>query len=1130
MSTLAGALELPSFGRYEPVFRIAAGGMAEVYGARVLGDAGFTRWVAIKRILPELADDPKLVEMFLDEARLSSYVQSPHVVPTHDLGRASDGSPFLVMDLVVGATLASLQQAAVRAGGLLPIATAVEIAAQAAEGLHAAHEARSIEGSPLHIVHRDVSPRNVLVGIDGRARILDFGIALGELRSTRTAFGEVKGTQSYFSPEQAAGALLDRRTDVCSLGIVAWELLVGRRLRGPGAPLEARALPPPRLEAERPELGARLSDVVAKALEVDRERRWQRADELAHALREAWPTQGADISRVVATLGASAVQRIQLGVQKAVASSHQVELSDAPLTARPRQSTSRLKVYATSFVGRERDLAQVRGRLVDGERLVTLFGPGGIGKTRLAIEVAQRARDAFPGGVIFCDLTEARSAEGICYVVGAALGVPSMKGGDVRSIVTMLGDALEARPRTLVVLDNVEQAIRDVPETVGEWLSSGRRVSFLVTSRERLRLDAETLHELEPLTTSSLGARAPAAQLFLDRALKVRPDLVLDAAAEQTILQIVERLDGLPLAIELAASRVRNVELAALAAQLTDRFHALARGARDAVPRQATLDAAIRWSWDLLEEGEQALFAALAVFRGGFDERAAAAVADAEPAFVGLVLEQLVDKSLVRMLPGSRFGMLESIRDFALRELEVRGGLDEATERACKHFVSVAASWDAPGNIARPLDIERELDNLVAAFEWIRAFRASDAAQATELVTLALATEPVLGVRGPVTLAQALLAHAVTASVDRDIPPDLEARARLAWARTLFTLGQTDAADAQLAEARLVATYASNRRAQGWVALTEAEQAWARGSLPEVLDAVALAIDAAQSVGDLVLLARAFFRRGAVLLLRGEHAEARVALERAQEIATSLRYDQLVARARVSLAELHHDLGDVERAREIARAGTELAARVGDPWVETVGLSTLGAIALDEDPREALRLITLAHRTALASGNLRAEGLFLTFVGVAQEAAGLSQEAHATLEAAASASWRAGNQLGEALAQAYLGRLLARAGAIDEAELALETASSSLRTLGDRVRVVVAKLCAGHLHLARADRASLVGDRETAARHRDEARALVRAAHDEIARGLHSHDVRHALAVLEGDLEQQHDTLPPPAP
>ncbi|MDQ3036231.1 MAG: serine/threonine protein kinase, partial [Myxococcota bacterium] len=289
MTRAPGMAEPPSYGRYEPLFRIASGGMAEVYAARVRGEAGFEKLVALKRMLPHLCDDERFVTMFLDEGRLAANISSPHVVSTLDLGRASDQSLYLVMELVIGATLHSLARNAIKTTAAVPVPIAIEVIAQAARGLHDAHEARTPLGEPLGIVHRDVSPQNILVGVDGRVRITDFGVARAMLRHTKTTTGELKGKFGYFSPEQCADVRVDRRSDVFSLGIVGWEILAGRRLfhaENPLAILEQVANAPiPDVRSIRPEVTPALAAIIARALDRDPGRRWATAGELERAIR-----------------------------------------------------------------------------------------------------------------------------------------------------------------------------------------------------------------------------------------------------------------------------------------------------------------------------------------------------------------------------------------------------------------------------------------------------------------------------------------------------------------------------------------------------------------------------------------------------------------------------------------------------------------------------------------------------------------------------------------------------------------------------------------------------------------------------------------------------------------------------
>lgn len=307
------------FGRYEPLFRVAAGGMAEVYAARIQGEAGFQKLVAVKRMLPHLASEPGFIDMFLNEARLAAYVASPHVVQTLDLGRGSDGSLYIVMELVVGLSLAKILEGH---PGPLPLPIAVELMAQAAQGLDDAHEATTPAGDALGLIHRDVSPHNILLGVDGRVRVTDFGIARAVHRPrAETNARELKGKFAYMSPEQTRLKDVDRRSDVFSIGIVLWELLAGQRLFMDRDPIEAvrlvqkkRVVPPFEL---RPEVPEPISNVVLRALERDRDARFQSAGELALALRraarESWgePPQKRDIAAFVESSGGDELHRLQ---------------------------------------------------------------------------------------------------------------------------------------------------------------------------------------------------------------------------------------------------------------------------------------------------------------------------------------------------------------------------------------------------------------------------------------------------------------------------------------------------------------------------------------------------------------------------------------------------------------------------------------------------------------------------------------------------------------------------------------------------------------------------------------------------------------------------------------------------
>lgn len=288
-------------GRYAIQGEIATGGMATVHHGRLLGPAGFTRGVAIKRLHPQYARDPDFVAMFLDEARLASRILHPNVVPILDVV-AESGELFLVMEFVPGESLGKLFR---RTPEGVPLNIALSIAVGMLEGLHAAHEARGEDGKPLRIVHRDVSPQNVLLGLDGVARLIDFGVAKASGNSTATRDGQIKGKVAYMSPEQIRAEPVDRRADLYAMSVVLWEMLTGKRLFAEADSDLARMhlalngeIPPP--SRTRPELARELDEIVLRGLSRDPAQRFASARDMAQALeRVAQPAAARDVARWV---------------------------------------------------------------------------------------------------------------------------------------------------------------------------------------------------------------------------------------------------------------------------------------------------------------------------------------------------------------------------------------------------------------------------------------------------------------------------------------------------------------------------------------------------------------------------------------------------------------------------------------------------------------------------------------------------------------------------------------------------------------------------------------------------------------------------------------------------------------
>src|SRR5581483_7234116 len=345
-----------------------------------------------------------------------------------------------------------------------------------------------------------------------------------------------------------------------------------------------------------------------------------------------------------------------------------------------------------AFVGRRVELQELARRIRDS-RVVTVVGAGGSGKTRLVRRFARTWRGDWPGGVYFCDLSEARTQDGICFSVASALGV-RVTGKDP---AVSLGHVIAGHGRCLLILDNFEQVSAFAPTTVGRWLERTALASFMVTSRERLRITGETLFPLDPLPLET-----DAVELFRVRAQAQRPDLPLNVDGTEAVKQIVQLVDGLPLAIELAAARVRVMSLPQMAERMRDRLRMLV-GARGS-DRQGTMKAAIDWSWNLLTPWEQSALAMCSVFEGDFTLLAAEAVVDlsqwpnAPP--VADVIESLIDKSVLRIsmrdvgggseVDEPHFAMYLSVNEYAAERLDALGADARrvAEERHGRHFAA----------------------------------------------------------------------------------------------------------------------------------------------------------------------------------------------------------------------------------------------------------------------------------------------------------------------------------------------------------------------------------------------------------------------------------------------------------
>ena len=424
-------------------------------------------------------------------------------------------------------------------------------------------------------------------------------------------------------------------------------------------------------------------------------------------------------ARIAAAVGMSADDRAAF---EAAAHRPRIQLDPAePLTSALPNSPTRL-------IGRERELAEIRARLRDPNlRLLTITGAGGIGKTRLAIEASLAARPDFSDGICFVSLEETRDATVVPMLLARALRLSSAREPVISLVKQRIGEQ-----RILLVLDTFEHVL-DAALHVADLLAGCSRLTVLVTSRAPLRLRGE--HEF-PVPPLGLETGGPAATLFIERARAVRPEVSVSDETG-TVAELCRRLDGLPLAIELAAARVKHIPLRAMRERLDDRLGLLTGGPRDLPPRQRAMRDTVGWSYDLLDPSGQRLLRRLSVFAGWTLDSAMAVSAEAEPAADLLAeLSNLVDQSLVVLsdAPGGepRYRLLDVVRDYAAQRLDTLGEREPAARAHAAHYLALVEQAEPELRRAGQLEwhqrLETELPNLRLAFRWSVESSASESA------------------------------------------------------------------------------------------------------------------------------------------------------------------------------------------------------------------------------------------------------------------------------------------------------------------------------------------------------------------------------------------------------------------
>jgi predicted ATPase/predicted Ser/Thr protein kinase len=935
-------------GSYEIIAALGAGGMGEVYRAH---DTRLQRSVAIKTLPAAFSADGDRLHRFEREARLASALNHPNIVTIYELGR--DGSThYIAMELIEGKTLRELL-----ADGSLPTRKAIEIAAQIAEGLAKAHEAG--------ISHRDLKPGNLMVTEDGFVKILDFGLAklappTSELSATRnlsmwhTQPGAVLGTPQYMSPEQASTGQLDFRSDQFSLGLVLYEMVTGKRPFQKSTAAETmvailRQTAEP-IGVQNPEVPAPLCWAIERCLAKEPDKRY---------------VSTRDLARELATIRDRFSER------------------PANVEARP----ANIPVQRTPFVGREKEVAAAKELLLRKDvRLVTVTGPGGIGKTRLAIEVASGLIEHFPGGAHFVPLSPLSDPGLIASVIVQTLGI---REAGSQSPLEILKKNLQDswRAPMLLLVDNFEHLIQAAP-AVSELLAMAPNLKVLVTSRAALHVYGEHEFPVPPLalpdarSTPSLEVLShySAVALFVQRAVAAKPDFELNRENARAVTEICARLDGLPLAIELAAARVKVVSPSSLLTRLASRLQLLTGGARDLPQRQQTLRATFDWSYDLLSAAEQRLFRRLSVFVGGCNLEGVEAVCDTKGDLDLDLLDgtaSMVDKSLLQQIEQvdgeSRFVMLETIREYALEKLEASGE-QAVTKRAHAAYCLVLAEDEATEQSAAegPEWLERfalEYDNFRAGLEWLT--ETGDAEWGLRLGAALFRyweTREYLA-EGRDRLGKLLRLPGAA------VPT--KARVRALFAAGVLASEQVDyaAADTLLSESVDIARRLSDKQGVAVSLNAMAVNARHRGDVAVAQSLFEETLMLWRELGNQKVVARSLSNLASVVQLQGDYSRARSLHAECLSIFQALGDRLGVAWSLNSQGDVARDQGDSAAAQALYEQALTIFRELGDRWGIAGTLSDLGRLAREQRNyplahslyRESMRLFqTLEHKRGIA--------------------------------------------------------------------------------------------------------------------------------------------------------------------
>jgi predicted ATPase/serine/threonine protein kinase len=963
---------------YRVLGKLGSGGMGVVYEAE---DVRLGRRVALKFLPESLAHDERTLQRFEREARVASSLNHPNICTIYEV-EEHDHQPVIVMELLEGKSL----KERIREGPI-SIDELLDFGIQASDALEAAHA--------KGIIHRDIKPGNIFIIGHVRVKILDFGLAKvspvedQSEEESLTLAGVIPGTTSYMSPEQVRGEEIDARSDLFSLGVVLYEMATGRRpFIGKNRVLMMNAIlnaRPAAASSLNRSLPAALDTIIARALEKNRDKRFQHAADICSNLKRLVRETGKAPMPVATDAPVKPNPRpgyVSIFARELAAIRDR--FSEKPVKQVETRPIN-LPVQRTGFVGREKEVAAAKELLLRRDvRLLTVTGPGGIGKTRLAVHVAGGLVERFPGGTHFVPLSPVGDPGMIASVILKTLGVREAgEQSPLEILKKNLQDSLHLP--MLLVLDNFEQLVRAAP-IVAELLAAGPNLKILVTSRAALHVYGEHEFPVPPLGLPDLRStpsvevlsQCPAVSLFVQRAVAAKPDFELNQGNAAAVTEICARLDGLPLAIELAAARIKVLSPSSMRTRLASRLQLLTGGARDLPQRQQTLRAAMDWSYDLLSAPEQKLFRRLSVFVGCHLEGAEAVCDTKGDLDLDLLdgMASMVDKSLVQQIEQaqgeSRFVMLETIREYALEKLQASGE-QSLTKRAhaayCLVLAEEATEQSGPEGGEWLERFALEHDNFRAGLEWL-----TETGDAEWGLRLGAALFRFWEMReylaeGRDRLGKLLKLPSAAAPT--------KTRARALFAAGVLALEQGDYASAEvlITENLDVARQLDDKQSVAVSLNALAVIARDRGDVRTAHSLLAESLELWRELGDQKAVARSLSNLANIVKLQGDNVRARSLYAECLSIFQELGDLTGVAWSMNYLGDVARDQGDSAAARTLYEDGLAIFREVDDRWGIAGTLADLGSLAREQGNyhtahsmyRESIKLFQeLDHKRGIA--------------------------------------------------------------------------------------------------------------------------------------------------------------------